>query len=102
LWGPRHIKKDKSPGPDGWTIDFFRDFFELVGKDLVLVLEEIRKGGKLKLAFNTMFLALIPKSDLLVSFEDFRPIALCNSLYKIHSKLIALCLKPLLSNYISP
>jgi hypothetical protein len=95
------LKKDRCPNPNGWTIDFFQYFFDTIGKDLLLVLEEIRKGGNLKPPLNSMFLALIPKTDLPVSFEDLWLIALCNSLYKIHSKIIAICTKPLLSNYIS-
>jgi hypothetical protein len=29
------FSKDKSPGPNGWTMDFFTLFFDLVGDDLV-------------------------------------------------------------------
>jgi hypothetical protein len=102
LYGVRDsFKKDKIPDLDGWTIDFYRDFFDLVVKDLVLFLEEIRKEGELKLAFNTTFLTLIPKTDLPVSFEYFQPISLYNSLFKIHFKIITLRLKLLLSNFIS-
>jgi hypothetical protein len=67
------FKKDKIPGLDGWTIDFYWNFFVLVGKDLVLVLEEIRQESKLKQAFKTTFLALIPKPNLPASFEDSDP-----------------------------
>jgi hypothetical protein len=72
-----------------------------VGEDLLGVMEEIRTEGKLKLSINATFLALIPKSYYPSSFDDFRPIVLCNCLYKIHSKIIVMRLKTLLSNYIS-
>jgi len=29
-----HFKKEKGPGPDGWTVEFFTSFFDLVGEDL--------------------------------------------------------------------
>ena len=29
------FKKDKSPGPDGWLIEFFLAFFDLIGEELV-------------------------------------------------------------------
>lgn len=46
------------------------------------------------------FIALIPKVDELSSFGDFCPISICNCLYKIIAKVIALRLKPILSKNI--
>jgi hypothetical protein len=76
------------------------DDVDYVGEDLLGVMEKIRVEWKLKPNINAMFLTLIPKSDYMSSFDDFRAIALCNCLYKILSKFITLRLKPLLSNYI--
>ena len=36
------FQKDKSPGPDGWTIDFFLDLFHILGKHLLQVIEDSR------------------------------------------------------------
>ena len=33
------FKKDKIPGPDGWPVEFFLAFFDLIGKELVLAAE---------------------------------------------------------------
>lgn len=66
-----------------------------MARDLLKIIEEIKIERKLKLNINSTFIALIPKSDFPSSFDDFRPIALCRCLYKIHSKIIAMRLKPL-------
>lgn len=97
----KSMQKDKSPGPDGWTVEFFQYFFELIGEEMVGVVEESRCRGVIHEPFNTTFLAIIPKSDAPVSFEEFRPISLCNCIYKIIAKIIAICLKPILSCNIS-
>jgi len=33
------FKKDKSPGLDSWTIEFYLAFYELIGLDLLKVVE---------------------------------------------------------------
>lgn len=96
------FKKDKSPGPDGWTIEFYLAFYDILGQDLLNVVEESRTSGSIYHAINSTFIALIPKSDSPASFDDYRPISLCNCLYKIISKTIASGLKPILSRHIAP
>jgi len=53
-------------------------------------------------ALNATFIALIPKSEESSSPDKYKPIALCNIIYKIVSKVIALRLKPMLPLIISP
>lgn len=52
-------------------------------------------------SFNSTFITLIPKIDHPNSFDEFRPISLCNCLYKIIAKVIAIRMKPVLSKVIS-
>lgn len=65
-------------------------------------MEECRISGSIYNVVNTTFIALIPKSDSPSSFNDFRPISLCNCLYKIISKVIVNHLQPILSHHIAP
>jgi hypothetical protein len=51
--------------------------------------------------FNSTFIALIPNTYNPTKFEIFRPISLCNCIYKIISKIIAHRLKGILSRKIS-
>eukprot|EP00253_Pinus_taeda_P023807 PITA_23807 len=69
--------------------------------ELTEVVEETRIKGEVYSPFNATFIALIPKKENPESFEDFRPISLCNSIYKIIAKVIALRIKPILSKHIS-
>jgi hypothetical protein len=50
---------------------------------------------------NSTFLALIPKSNKPQTFGDYRSISLCNLVYKLISKVIANCIKPILSRNLS-
>ena len=85
----------KAPIPNGFTSNFFHFFWDLVKEDVLDIVEESRtKKGVLK-AFNATFLTLIPKEAGADSPDKFRPIAICNVIYKIISKVIANRLKPL-------
>lgn len=46
------FKKDKSPGPYGWSVEFYLAFFELLGKDLLQIIEECRTSGQMYEAFT--------------------------------------------------
>ena len=53
------FKKDKAPGPDGWPVEFFLFFFDLMGPLLVNVVESARTSGRVAPALNSTFIALI-------------------------------------------
>ena len=101
LYTLHSFQRDKSPRPNGWPIKFYLGFFDFMGKDLHKVVEESRVEGFIHGPFNTTFLALIPKEEQPLSFEEFRPISLGNYIYKIISKIIAIRFKAMLSKNIS-
>ena len=41
----KSMQKEKSPGPDGWTVELFLHFFDTLGEDLTAVVEESRVSG---------------------------------------------------------
>ena len=52
-------------------------------------------------SINHTFITMIPKVQNPKRVSDFRPISLCNVIYKIISKVIANRLKPLINSIIS-
>ena len=65
-------------------------------------MDESRKLGKDLKSLNLTFLSLIPKENGADSLGNFRPIALCNVIFKIITKVISNGIKPLLPPLISP
>lgn len=95
------MKKGKSLGPYGFFIEFFQEFWEIIELDLLEVVQESQKNKQMLRAMNATFLALIPKWEGVNSLDLFIPIALCNVVYKIITKLICECLKLWLNRLIS-
>jgi len=96
------FQKDKSPGLDGWSMDFFMGLFEFIWKCILKVVEESGHiNGVMPSPLNDAFISLIPKKDGPQYFEDFHPISLCNSIYKVVTNIIRKILKYLLSKSIS-
>ena len=42
----KEFKASKSLGPDGWTLDFFLDFFDHLGEDILGLVEDSRTKGR--------------------------------------------------------
>ena len=73
-----------------------------MGGDLLAAVESSRVSGRVDNALNSTFISLIPKEEKPLSFVYFRPISLCNLVYKLISKIAILRLKPFLDKSISP
>jgi hypothetical protein len=95
------FKKEKSPGPDGWSVELYLHFFYIMGQDLLDVVEDARTRGVISPQLNSTYLVLIPKSNHPTHFKDFRPISLCNLCYKIISKVLTNRIRPILSKSLS-
>lgn len=81
---------DKAPGPNGFPTLFFQVFWDIVNQDLVMAIQEFFGARNLLKESNATFLVLIPKTPGADSMDLFRPISLCNALYKIISKVLTL------------
>jgi hypothetical protein len=91
----------KAPSLDGFTVELFKAFLEVVKHDVYGVVEDSRCSTSIFKALNAIMITLIPKENEARTPNQYRPIALCNVVYKIISKVIANRLKPLLPSLIS-
>lgn len=92
----------KSPGPDGMSPFFFQIFWHVVHHDVCLAVRNFLNSGQIFHESNYTHLTLIPKVKELKDATELRPIALCNVVYKIASKVLANRLKVILPKIVSP
>lgn len=93
---------DKAPGPDGIPTAFFKTHWETVCSDLLKMVTHFFSKCDMPHFINDTNLVLILKKENLTTVNDYRPIALCNVVYKCISKIIALRLRNVLPLLISP
>ena len=97
--------KDMAPlkalGPDGMPPIFFQSFWRLIGDDVSKAVLDFLNSCHIPKEFNFTYVTLIPKMKNPKKISEFRPISLCNVIYKLISKVLANCLKPLLPSIVS-
>ncbi|MCI13441.1 RNA-directed DNA polymerase (Reverse transcriptase), partial [Trifolium medium] len=96
------MKSYKAPGPDGFQPIFFKLFWKDIGDDLWNFVKLAFENGMYDKQVSETLIVLLPKGDNQVTFKDFRPISLCNVIYKLISKIIVSRLRPFLDGIISP
>lgn len=91
----------KAPGPDGFPVRFYQRNWATIKSDVVAAVKEFFHSGIMPEGANETAIVLIPKIDQPVELKDFRPISLCNVLYKIVSKCLVNRLRSILDELIS-
>ncbi|KAL3525441.1 hypothetical protein ACH5RR_013813 [Cinchona calisaya] len=81
---------------------FSQTFWHFIHLDVVNAVKRFFHSGVLFKSINETLITFIPKVDNLVDMTHFRPISLCNVLYKIMSKFLVKRLKCMLKFCISP
>ncbi|CAN1153049.1 LINE-1 retrotransposable element ORF2 protein [Linum perenne] len=96
------IADGKAPGPDGYNAYFFKHSWDIVKGDLFAAVRSFFSKSKMPGYVNSILLALIPKKFNAANMKDYRPIACCNVVYKIVSKVLANRLQAVLPSLINP
>lgn len=79
----KSLQKGKIPSPNGLTIELFLGFYDLLKEDLLLVVKESQRSGKVLGSLNSTFISLIPKTSDPKDFDECCPISCCNLIYKL-------------------
>ena len=98
----QNMKNNKSPGSDGFTVEFFKFFFRDLGFYLLQSLNEGFENGELSASQKQGIIVCIPKENKPKMFlKNWRPITLLNITYKLGSSILANRLKQVLPSIIN-
>ena len=96
------MKGKKSPGDDGLPIEFYRAFWNEIGSLLIDVYNECFKHKILPPSMRRSVITLIHKKDDKTNIENYRPISLTNTDYRILASILASRLQKVISNIVGP
>ena len=99
----KQFMNNKTPGSDGFTIEFYRFFWNAIGPIMVDSFNYAFQNGEMSISQKRGIISLIPKKDKDKKYlKNWRPISLFKNDYKIVTKALALCLEKVLPMIISP
>lgn len=70
-------------------------------EEIMQLMEEFHDKGRIVKGLNFSFIVLIPKKERSLTLEEYRPISLIGSIYKIIAKTLARRLSKVLDGVIS-
>jgi mannosylglycoprotein endo-beta-mannosidase len=89
------MPQNKAPGPDGYTVLFFRKCWHIIQHDIMAAINTVYDlhCNDLDL-LNKANIILLPKKEGIEDIRDFRTISLIHAIAKIITKILALRLAP--------
>jgi hypothetical protein len=97
----KQMAPTKAPGPDGMPPVFYQKYWHVIGSDVTKAVLSCLNSGRILKSINHTFITLIPKIKNPERVTEFRPISLCNVIYKLISKVLANRLKSILPQIVS-
>ncbi|KAL5546661.1 hypothetical protein UlMin_006348 [Ulmus minor] len=91
----------KSPGADGMSALFYQNYWAIVGDEVTTACLGFLNEGLGLVSINETLITLLPKVKCPTHITEFRPISLCNVLYKIISKMLATRMRSVMDSIIS-
>ncbi|XP_060170583.1 uncharacterized protein LOC132601519 [Lycium barbarum] len=96
-----NLNGTSASGLDGFSGKFYQSCWNIIGADVYKLVLEFFKGQTLPKSITHTNLVLLPKTDIVQTYSDLRPISLSNFINKIISRVVHYRLENVLPSFIS-
>lgn len=97
----KDLETNKTPGPDGFTAEFYKKYWNILKHDILKVFQDFFRKGIINASLNETYICLIPKKMDARTVSDYRPISLISCMYKIIARVLSERLKKVLPHTIT-
>ena len=97
-----NMKPNKSPGDDRLPMKFYKTFWNDIGCLLVDIYNDCFEKKEIPLSMRKAVITLIHKKDDKTDIENYRPISLTNTDYRILAGVLATRLQNVISDLVGP
>lgn len=96
------MEHNKAPGPDGFPVEFYQHFWEVIKGDLINMFHDLHSGDLPLFSLNFGVISLLPKTREANKIQQYRPICLLNVSFKIFTKVATGRINLVADHLISP
>ena len=96
------MEHNKAPGPDGFPVEFYQVFWNLIKDDLMALFTDFYKEELNLYSLNFGIITLIPKIQKATKIQQYRPICVLNVSFKIFTKVGTNRLNKVAQTVVSP
>ena len=95
-------KKGKSPGLDGISHEFYQETWDIIKDDMLNIFSHMYMEGGIQASQTHGLIVCLPKHGNPVTTDDYRPLTLLNSDYKIFARILANRIRPWINDILHP
>ncbi|KAG0459307.1 hypothetical protein HPP92_022435 [Vanilla planifolia] len=97
----RSCRRNKASGVDGITSEFIVGYWDIMQEDIIQAVYCFFRDRRMPCSWKDTLVILIPKRQGACRPEHYRPISLCNLIYKIVARILVDRLKAVLPSIIA-
>ncbi|KAK1279720.1 hypothetical protein QJS04_geneDACA022600 [Acorus gramineus] len=96
----KELPRNKAPSPDGLPGEFYQHCWPIIREDVIAAIQHFYQIAQLPISWGSTHTVLIPKKENPCFLKNYRPISICDTKYKIISRILVSQMKGILPSLV--